>query len=82
MSTEQLIQNGLNAVRLLRQQKHKLGHPFMINLNSLPQGQFYLEYPDGSITLSVINFENNEYQTIRQLSHAEITALKTSLNLA
>jgi hypothetical protein len=81
MSTEQLIQNGLNAVRLLRQQKHKLGHPFMINLNSLPQGQFYLEYPDSSITLSVINFELNEYQTIRQLSKAEIIALKKNLNL-
>jgi hypothetical protein len=82
MSTEQLIQNGLNAVRLLRKQKHKLGHPFMINLNSLPKGQFYLEYPDGSVTLSVINFDNNEYQTIRQLNAAEIAALKTSLNLA
>ena len=82
MSTEQLIQNGLNAVRLLRQQKHEQGHPFMINTKSLPQGQFYLEYPDGSITLSVINFELNEYQTVRQLSKAEITALKKNLNLA
>ena len=82
MNTDQLIQNGLDAVRLLRRQKHKLGHPFMINLNHLPKGQFYLEYPDGSITLSSINFENYEYQTIHQLSNAEITALKTSLNLS
>jgi hypothetical protein len=82
MNTDQLIQNGLDAVRLLRRQKHKLGQPFMINLNSLPKGQFYLEYPDGSITLSTINFENYEYQTIHQLSNAEIVVLKTSLNLA
>lgn len=82
METTQIIQNGLRAVQMLRKQKHKMGHPFMINLNSLPGGQFYLEYPDGSITLSTINFDNYEYQTIRQLSTGEIKALKTSLNLA
>lgn len=82
MNTTQIIQNGLSAVRMLREKKHKMGHPFMINLNSLPGGQFYLEYPDGSITLSTINFDNYEYQTIQQLSYAEITALKNSLNLA
>ena len=82
MDTTQIIQNGLRAVRMLRKTKHKLGHPFMINLNSLPRGQFYLEYPDGSITLSTINFENYQYHTIHQLNTAEITALKTSLNLA
>jgi hypothetical protein len=82
MSTKEIIQNGYHAVRMLRLQKHKMGHPFMINLNSLPKGQFYLEYPDGSVTLSIINFENKEYQTIRQLKASEITALKASLNLA
>jgi hypothetical protein len=82
MDTTQIIQNGLSAVRMLRKQKHKMGHPFMINLNSLPCGEFYLEYPDGSITLSTVNFDNYEYQTIKQLSPAEIKALKTSLNLA
>jgi hypothetical protein len=82
MDTTQIIQNGLSAVRILRKQKHKMGHPFMINLNSLPGGQFYLEYPDGSITLSTINFDNYEYQTIQQLSSTEIAALKLSLNLA
>jgi hypothetical protein len=82
METTQIIQNGLRAVQMLRKQKHKMGHPFMINLNSLPGGQFYLEYPDGSITLSTINFDNYEYHTIQQLSNAEIAALKTSLKLA
>jgi hypothetical protein len=82
MDTAQIIQNGLSAVRMLRKEKHKKGHPFMINLNSLPVGQFYLEYPDGSITLSTINFDNYEYQTIRNLKPAEIKALKISLNLA
>ena len=82
MDTTQIIQNGLRAVQMLRKQKHKLGHPFMINLNSLPSGQFYLEYPDGSITLSTINFDNYEYETIQHLSYAEIKALKNSLNLA
>jgi hypothetical protein len=82
MDATQIIQNGLNAVRMLRKQKHTMGQPFMINLNSLPAGQFYLEYPDGSITLSSINFDNYEYQTIRHLKPAEINVLKTSLNLA
>jgi hypothetical protein len=82
MDATQIIQNGLSAVRMLRKQKHEMGHPFMINLNSLPGGQFYLEYPDGSITLSTINFDNYEYQTIRQLSTGEIRELKASLNLA
>lgn len=82
MDTTQIIQSGLNAVRMLRKQKHKMGQPFMINLNSLPGGQFYLEYPDGSITLSTINFDNYEYQTIRHLSTVEIKELKNSLNLA
>jgi hypothetical protein len=81
MPTEQLIQNGLTAVRMLRKQKHRLGHPFMINLNSLPKGQFYLEYPDGSITLSCINFNTKEYEIIRQLSTLEIEQLKAQLNL-
>ena len=82
MQTEHLIQNGLDAVRLLRKQKHRLGHPFMINLNSLPKGQFYLEYPDGSITLARINFDNKEYEVIQKLAASQVDELKKSLNLA
>ena len=82
MQTEHLIQNGLDAVRLLRKQKHRLGHPFMINLNSLPKGQFYLEYPDGSITLARINFDNKEYEVIQKLATSQVDELKKSLNLA
>ena len=82
MQTEQLIQSGLDAVRLLRKQKHRLGQPFMINLNSLPKGQFYLEYPDGSIELARINFDNKEYEVIQKLAAPQLDELKKSLNLA
>jgi hydrogenase maturation factor HypF (carbamoyltransferase family) len=56
MTALQIIEKkGNDAVRRLRLQKLRSGHPFMINSNDLESYQCYLEYPDGSIKLVLMN---------------------------
>jgi hypothetical protein len=81
MKMRQLEVAGLKAVQLLRKNKLKQGHPFMINLESLPDGQCYLEYPDGAIRLVVLNTTNQNFEILKELSAAEQAGLKEMLQL-
>ena len=72
---------GTKAVKRLRRQNLDAGHPFMINLNTLPAGQFYIEYPSGLIKLAVITSSKRDYTILRELSEQEATGLRVQYDL-
>ena len=72
---------GTKAVRRLRKQELDAGRPFMINLNTLPTGQFYIEYPSGIIQLAVITDSKRDYTILRELSEEEATGLRVQYDL-
>ncbi len=79
MSEIELI--GTNAVRKLRENKLKNGHPFMINSNTLPSNQAYLEYPNGSIAIVEIYKSALDFTIVKQLDPIEITTVRLKYNL-
>jgi len=70
---------GGQAVRELRVQKLKSGHPFMINSKDLPSNQCYLEFPDGSIQLVYLENAAREFTVIRTLSIDEAESIRNRL---
>jgi hypothetical protein len=72
-----IIQNkGTKAVRKLRLQKLRNGQSFMINSKELLSNQCYLEYPDGSIKLAVLNKSSPDFDIIRVLNPEEAECLR------
>lgn len=61
MVNTRLEKEGLSAVRRLRESKLANGLPFMINSNTLPSHQCYLEYPDGSIKIVEANASKADF---------------------
>ena len=68
---KELEKLGSTAVKRLRLSKLKKGHPFMINSNSLPTNQCYIEYPDGNIVLATLSKSSMDFTVIRNLSNSE-----------
>lgn len=69
------------AVRDLRKLKLAQGQVFMINSRSLPQGECYLEYPDGNIRLATISSSKIDFSIIRDLSAAEVSIIRNQFQL-
>lgn len=82
MKRKKLEQSGLLAIQLLRRNKLKHGHPFMINSHKLPDDQCYLEYPDGSIQLVTMCRSKKDFEVIRELSTEEQTSIRNMLQPA
>jgi hypothetical protein len=82
MKRKKLEEAGLMAIAMLRKEKLRQGHPFMINLSSLPMGQCYLEFPNGVIQLVKINQAQKDFEVIKDLTPAETKRLKEKLQLA
>jgi hypothetical protein len=82
MKMKQLEAAGLKAVRQLRKNKLAQGHPFMINQNTLPDGQCYLEFPDGAIKLVFLDKPQQDFAVIKVLSAKERASLRKSLRLS
>ncbi|MEO6129996.1 MAG: hypothetical protein ABIP30_16725 [Ferruginibacter sp.] len=78
----EIERTGNAAVKKLRENKLKKGHPFMINSNDLPGYQCYLEYPDGSILLVSITKAARDFTIIRQLSKIEENSVRLRFNLS
>lgn len=72
---------GSEAVKNLRLQKLKGGHPFMINARELPSGQSYLEYPDGTINLVKISDNGRDFIFLRTLSKWEAEKIRIRFHL-
>ncbi|MBI5372858.1 MAG: hypothetical protein HZA79_12620 [Sphingobacteriales bacterium] len=79
MKRKKLEESGLFAIRLMRKTKLESGHPFMINVSSLPADQCYLEFPDGNIQLVTINRSKKDFEKVRELTKAEKNAVRKKL---
>ena len=71
-----------NIVRQLRNQKLHNGQPFMINTKEVNPNECYLEYPDGSIKLVVIQENKKDFSVIRELTKSEAHHLRKRLNFS
>ena len=69
------------AVRELRRNKLAHGQSFMINSKNLPQGQCYIEYPDGHISLATLNHTKSYFTIVRELSAMEVSNLRNQFEL-
>jgi hypothetical protein len=76
MTIQELEEIGNAAVRKLRREKLQNGLPFMITSSELPDGQCYLEYADGRITLVTLSKNARDFQYLRDLSAAEILRIR------
>jgi hypothetical protein len=59
---------GTIALRNLRKEKFANGFPFMINVSGLPDFQCYFEYPDGSMSLVMLDDSKKDFIEIEKLS--------------
>jgi hypothetical protein len=82
MKRKKLEQSGLLAIQLLRKNKLKHGHSFMINSNKLPDDQCYLEHPDGSMQVVTMSRSKKDFEVIRELSKEEQSSIRKMLQSA
>ena len=73
-------QIGNEAVRKLRLEKLRKGHPFMINFKDLPTNQCYLEFPDGTIKLVQLKHSAKDFTILRVLSAEEEQKIRRKYN--
>jgi hypothetical protein len=62
---------GTIALSNLRKEKFAMGYPFMINVSGLPNFQCYFEYPDGSMSLVMLDNSKRDFIEIKKLSTKE-----------
>jgi hypothetical protein len=79
---QEIEKTGNAAVRKLRINKLKKGHPFMINSKDLPTYQCYLEYPNGEIVLVYIKKSARDFTIIHHLSQSEENSIRLRFNLS
>lgn len=72
---------AVNAVRRLRINKLRNGHPFLIYSRDLPSRYAYLEYPEGHIVLVTVKSGEHDFTSIRELTHEENIAIRNEFNL-
>jgi len=83
MSELEVLENvGTSAVHRLREKVLASGQSFMINVEGLPKGQCYIEYPDGEIQLVVLQDGQNDFTLIKELSLPEAELLKKQVGLS
>lgn len=82
VNLEKTSRQGTNAVRKLREQKLKMGLPFMINTKELASNQCYLEYPNGTIKLISVIHAANDINIIRELSIGEAEILRNRFHFS
>ena len=72
---------GTNAVKRLRRNRLRRGEFFMINSNSLPHDQCYLEYPGGIIKLAIYESGAKNFTIVHELENDERADLLKKFNL-
>jgi hypothetical protein len=72
---------GINAVKKLRKSRLSRGDFFMINSNSLPPDQCYLEYPGGAIKLAMFESGAKNFTIVHELEIEESSNLRKKFNL-
>ena len=81
MQIEELEEKGIEAIRNLRRQKLSKGSFFMINVDGLPEGQCYIEYPDGSMVVAALSSTGKDFDILKQLSTEESNAIRNQNGL-
>ncbi|MFT4154328.1 hypothetical protein [Parafilimonas sp.] len=71
----------LAIIKGLRRRRLSEEKSFMINSNSLPSHQCYLEFSDGSIAIAEANPSKTDFRIIKQLNDFEIRKLRKMFNL-
>ena len=72
---------GIIALRNLRKEKFAMGFPFMINVSGLPDYPCYFEYPDGSMTLVMLDASKKDFIEIEKLSNKDAMQILIDNNL-
>jgi hypothetical protein len=72
---------GTIALRNLRKEKFAMGFPFMINVAGLPDFQCYFEYPDGSLSLVMLDDSKKDFIEIEKISPKEAQQILLDNNL-
>ncbi len=72
---------GTIALRNLRKEKFAMGFPFMINVSGLPDYQCYFEYPDGSMSLVMLDASKKDFIEIEKLSNKDAKQILIDNNL-
>ena len=67
MEAKSHIKTALKEIRSLRKRRLNDGLTFMINSDSLPIGQCYLEFPDGIIVIAEANSKDADFTIIEEL---------------
>jgi len=82
MSEIEVLENiATKAVHRLRTETLTSGQPFMINVNNLPPGQCYLEFPDKTIQLVTFVQGKNDFVPVRNLRARDRERLRKRLGL-
>jgi hypothetical protein len=72
---------GINAVKKLRKSRLSRGEFFMINSNSLPPDQCYLEYPGGIVKLAIYESGGKNFTIVHELESEESSNLLKKFDL-
>ena len=78
---ERLEKAVIEAIKLLRKQKHRQGLPFMINSDTLESHQCFLEFPDGIIKIVEADTSRFDFKVIFEFNKEESSELKKKLGL-
>lgn len=68
------------AVRKLRDETLLQGNSFMIYNETLPTGQYYMEYPDGKIKIVSVSRKLNDFVIESELSQQQADQIRVALN--
>ncbi len=81
MTAANQVKTAQREIKALRRKRLNDGLTFMINSESLPPGECYLEFPDGSIVIARANSKESDFEVIDELDGFEINKLRKELNL-
>lgn len=81
MAAENQVKPANKEIKELRKRRLKQGSTFMINSESLPIGQCYIEFPDGSIVIAEANSKESDFKIIEELDGFEVGKLRKELKL-
>ncbi len=82
MNLKRLEKSANQAIKNLRETKLKNGLTFMINSDTLPPDQCYIEHPDGSIELVFLSKAINDFEVIKKYSAEESDRIRKKFNFS
>ena len=73
---------GKEAVERIRKEALLSGESFLLYDDALPEGYYYMEYPDGDIKIVSVSQKHNDFIIREELDSAEVNALRRRLKLS